>query len=284
MEENMQKAIKKWFPVLALPTVVAFLISFLIPFVMGIYLSFCKFKTVKNAKWVGFDNYLKAFANEDFINALWFTVKFTIVSVITINILAFLFAMLLTKALRGTNVFRTIFFMPNLIGGIVLGYIWLMIINGVLQYFNATITTDASYGFWGLVILMNWQLIGYMMIIYISGIQNISPDLIEAAEIDGANAAQRLFHITIPQVMPSITICLFLTLTNSFKLFDQNYALTAGAPGKSTQMLALDIYNTFYGRVGWQGVGQAKAVIFFLIVAAIALTQLFLTRRKEVEN
>ena len=284
MEENMQKAIKKWFPVLALPTVVAFLISFLIPFIMGIYLSFCKFKTVKNAKWVGFDNYLKAFANEDFINALWFTVKFTIVSVITINILAFLFAMLLTKALRGTNVFRTIFFMPNLIGGIVLGYIWLMIINGVLHYFNATITTDASYGFWGLVILMNWQLIGYMMIIYISGIQNISPDLIEAAEIDGANAAQRLFHITIPQVMPSITICLFLTLTNSFKLFDQNYARTAGAPGKSTQMLALDIYNTFYGRVGWQGVGQAKAVIFFLIVAAIALTQLFLTRRKEVEN
>ena len=280
----MQKAIKKWFPVLALPTVVAFLISFLIPFIMGIYLSFCKFKTVKNAKWVGFDNYLKAFANEDFINALWFTVKFTIVSVITINILAFLFAMLLTKALRGTNVFRTIFFMPNLIGGIVLGYIWLMIINGVFQYFNATITTDASYGFWGLVILMNWQLIGYMMIIYISGIQNISPDLIEAAQIDGANSVQRLFHITIPQVMPSITICLFLTLTNSFKLFDQNYALTAGAPGKSTQMLALDIYNTFYGRVGWQGVGQAKAVIFFLIVAAIALTQLFLTRRKEVEN
>ena len=280
----MQKAIKKWFPVLALPTVVAFLISFLIPFIMGIYLSFCKFKTVKNAKWVGFDNYLKAFANEDFINALWFTVKFTIVSVITINILAFLFAILLTKALRGTNVFRTIFFMPNLIGGIVLGYIWLMIINGVLQYFNATITTDASYGFWGLVILMNWQLIGYMMIIYISGIQNISPDLIEAAQIDGANSVQRLFHITIPQVMPSITICLFLTLTNSFKLFDQNYALTAGAPGKSTQMLALDIYNTFYGRVGWQGVGQAKAVIFFLIVAAIALTQLFLTRRKEVEN
>ena len=280
----MQKAIKKWFPVLALPTVVAFLISFLIPFIMGIYLSFCKFKTVKNANWVGFDNYLKAFANEDNINALWFTVKFTIVSVITINILAFLFAMLLTKALRGTNVFRTIFFMPNLIGRIVLGYIWLMIINGVLQYFNAAITTDASYGFWGLVILMNWQLIGYMMIFYISGIQNISPDLIEAAQIDGANSVQRLFHITIPQVMPSITICLFLTLTNSFKLFDQNYALTAGAPGKSTQMLALDIYNTFYGRVGWQGVGQAKAVKFFLIVAAIALTQLFLTRRKEVEN
>ena len=280
----MDKAIKKWFPVLALPTVVAFMISFLVPFVMGIYLSFCKFKTIKMTTWVGFDNYLKAFANEDFINALWFTVKFTIVSVITINILAFVFAMLLTKALRGTNIFRTIFFMPNLIGGIVLGYIWLMIINGFLYYFKATITTDANYGFWGLVILMNWQLIGYMMVIYISGIQNISPDLIEAAQIDGANAAQRLFHITIPQVMPSITICLFLTLTNSFKLFDQNYALTAGAPGKQTQMLALDIYNTFYGKVGWQGVGQAKAVIFFIIVAVIALTQLFLTRSKEVEN
>lgn len=280
----MDKAIKKWFPVLALPTVVAFMISFLVPFVMGIYLSFCKFKTIKMTTWVGFDNYLKAFANEDFINALWFTVKFTIVSVITINILAFVFAMLLTKALRGTNIFRTIFFMPNLIGGIVLGYIWLMIINGFLYYFKATITTDANYGFWGLVILMNWQLIGYMMVIYISGIQNISPDLIEAAQIDGANSVQRLFHITIPQVMPSITICLFLTLTNSFKLFDQNYALTAGAPGKQTQMLALDIYNTFYGKVGWQGVGQAKAVIFFIIVAVIALTQLFLTRSKEVEN
>ena len=280
----MDKAIKKWFPVLALPTVIAFMISFLVPFVMGIYLSFCKFKTIKMTTWVGFDNYLKAFANEDFINALWFTVKFTIVSVITINILAFVFAMLLTKALRGTNIFRTIFFMPNLIGGIVLGYIWLMIINGFLYYFKATITTDATYGFWGLVILMNWQLIGYMMVIYISGIQNISPDLIEAAQIDGANSVQRLFHITIPQVMPSITICLFLTLTNSFKLFDQNYALTAGAPGKQTQMLALDIYNTFYGKVGWQGVGQAKAVIFFIIVAVIALTQLFLTRSKEVEN
>ncbi len=281
----MEKAIKKWFPLFALPTLVSFAIAFLVPFIMGIYLSFCKFKTVKKTEFVGFDNYIKAFSGDkDFLNALWFTTKFTIVSVITINLIAFIFAMLLTKAIKGTNFFRTIFFMPNLIGGIVLGYIWSMIINGVLYYFNATITTDANYGFWGLVILMNWQLIGYMMIIYISGIQNISPDLIEAAEIDGANAWQRLIHVTLPQIMPSITICLFLTLTNSFKLFDQNYALTAGAPGNKTQMLALDIYNTFYGRVGWQGVGQAKAVVFFIIVAAIALTQLYLTRSKEVEN
>lgn len=280
----MQKAIKKWFPVFALPTVLAFLVAFIIPFIMGIYLSFTKFTTVTNAKWVGIDNYIKAFSNPDFLNALWFTVKFTVISIITINVLAFLLALLLTKAIKGTNLFRTTFFMPNLIGGIVLGYIWLMIINGILYYSNATITTDPAYGFWGLVILMNWQLVGYMMIIYIAGIQNISPDLLEAADIDGANSFQKLFKITIPQVMPSITICTFLTLTNSFKLYDQNLALTAGAPGKKTQMLALDIVNTFYGRPGWQGVGQAKAVIFFVIVAAIALTQLYLTRRKEVES
>ncbi len=280
----MQKAIKKWFPVFALPTVLAFLAAFIIPFIMGIYLSFTKFTTVTNAKWVGIDNYIKAFSTPDFVNALWFTVKFTVISIITINVLAFLLALLLTKAIKGTNLFRTTFFMPNLIGGIVLGYIWLMIINGILYYSNATITTDPAYGFWGLVILMNWQLVGYMMIIYIAGIQNISPDLLEAADIDGANSFQKLFKITIPQVMPSITICTFLTLTNSFKLYDQNLALTAGAPGKKTQMLALDIVNTFYGRPGWQGVGQAKAIIFFVIVAAIALTQLYLTRRKEVES
>ena len=280
----MQKSIKRWFPVFILPTVIAFIISFLAPFAMGIYLSFTKFTTITDAKFVGFSNYIKAFSDSGFVDALWFTVKFTIVSVITIKVIAFLLAMLLTKGLKGTNGFRTIFFMPNLIGGIVLGYIWLMIINGVLSFAGLSITYDASYGFWGLVILMNWQLIGYMMIIYIAGIQNVSPDLLEAADIDGATSFQKLIKITIPQVMPSVTICTFLTLTNSFKLFDQNLALTAGAPGRQTQMLALDIYNTFYGRVGYQGVGQAKAVVFFIIVAAIALTQLYLTKRKEVES
>lgn len=280
----MQKAIKRWFPVFVLPTLIAFIISFIAPFIMGIYLSFTKFKTVSDAKWVGLSNYIKAFNDPDFVNALWFTVKFTVVSVITINVIAFLLAMLLTRGLKGTNLFRTTFFMPNLIGGIVLGYIWLMIINGVLSYFDVSITYDASYGFWGLVILMNWQLIGYMMIIYVAGIQNVSPDLLEAADIDGANSFQKLIKITIPQVMPSVTICTFLTLTNSFKLFDQNLALTAGAPGKETEMLALNICNTFYGRVGYQGVGQAKAVVFFVIVAIIALAQLYFTRSKEVES
>ena len=280
----MQKTYKKYFCIFVLPTLIAFTLFFVIPFVLGIGLSFCKFTTVTNARWVGLENYLKAFSNKDFLNALWFTVKFTIVSVISINVIAFIFAYALTRGIKGTNLFRTTFFMPNLIGGIVLGYIWQLMINGVLARFGVTITTDAKYGFWGLIILMNWQLIGYMMIIYIAGIQNIPTELVEAAKIDGATKLQALFKVTIPMVMSSVTICLFLTLTNSFKLFDQNLALTAGAPSKKTAMLALDIYTTFYNRNGWEGVGQAKAVIFFVIVGILALTQLYFTRNKEVES
>lgn len=280
----MQKSIKKYFPVFALPTLVAFFIAFFLPFLIGVYLSFCEFTTVTDAQMVGISNYVKAFADEEFLNALVFTVKFTLVSIVTINVFAFLLALALTKGFRGTNIFRTVFFMPNLIGGIVLGYIWQLIINGVLAKFGVTLSMDAKYGFWGMVILMNWQLIGYMMIIYVAGIQNIPTDLIEAAKIDGANKVQTLFKITIPLVMQSFTICLFFVLTNSFKLFDQNLSLTAGAPGRKTSMLALDIYNTFYGRNGWEGVAQAKAVIFFLIVAVIAFAQLRLTRSKEVEG
>lgn len=277
-------ALKKWFPVFVLPTLAAFTIVFAVPFILGLGLSFTEFTTVLDAKWVAFANYVKAFSNKDFLNALWFTVKFTVVSVITINVISFGLAALLTKGFKGTNIFRTVFFMPNLIGGIVLGYIWQLIINGILQNIGVTITYDAKYGFWGLVFMMNWQLIGYMMIIYIAGIQNIPSDLQDASKVDGANRRQTLRHVTLPLVMPSITICLFLTITNSFKLFDQNLALTAGAPSKQTAMLALDIYNTFYGKIGWEGVGQAKAVIFFIIVAAISFAQLIYTRNKEVEQ
>lgn len=280
----MHRTLKKYFPIFVLPTLIAFTIAFLIPFIMGLYLSFTKFTTISHSRWVGFSNYIKAFSNQDFVNAFFFTSKFTIVSVITINVLAFILAMILTRGLRGTNMFRTVFFMPNLIGGIVLGYIWQLIINGVLANFGYDITYDAKFGFWGMVILMNWQLIGYMMILYIAGIQNIPTDLIEAARIDGAKGHQILRKITLPLIMPSITICLFLTLTNSFKLYDQNLALTAGKPGRETAMIALDISNTFYNRNGWEGVGQAKAVLFFLMVAVIALTQLLITRRKEVEH
>ncbi|MDD3424239.1 sugar ABC transporter permease [Sphaerochaeta sp.] len=279
----MQKSIQKYFALFALPGLICFAIAFLIPMVMGVVLSFFKFSTVTDGTFIGIDNYKRIFINNDFTSALWFTVKFTVVSVITINLGAFTLAMLLTRGIKGTNAFRTIFFMPNLIGGIVLGWIWQVIINGVLLPRGVTIVSDPKYGFWGLVVLMNWQNIGYMMVIYIAGIQNISHDLIEAAQIDGANKVTMLRSVILPSIMPSITICSFLTLTNGFKLFDQNLALTAGDPGKQTEMLALNIFNTFYGRSGFEGVGQAKAVIFTIIVAFIALTQLRLTRSKEVE-
>ena len=279
----MRKNLKRYFAVFVLPTFIAFLVAFLIPFVMGVYLSFTEFTTVTNAKWVGFENYIEVFrANRDFLNALWFTVKFTLVSVISVNVFAFALALLLTREIKGRNFFRTIFFMPNLIGGIVLGYIWQLIINGALRGLGVDITYSATYGFWGLIILTNWQLIGYMMIIYIAGMQNIPAEMHEVASIDGAGYWQALRHITIPLVRPAIAICTFLTLTNSFKMFDQNYALTGGAPGKATSMLALDIFNTFYGSVGSEGVGQAKAVMFFVMVALIAAVQLKITSDKEV--
>ena len=282
-ESDMQKSIQKYFMLFALPGLICFAIAFLIPMVMGVVLSFFKFTTVTDGTFIGIENYKRIFINNDFTSALWFTVKFTVVSVITINLGAFTLAMLLTRGIKGTNAFRTIFFMPNLIGGIVLGWIWQVIINGVLLPRGVTIVSDPKYGFWGLVVLMNWQNIGYMMVIYIAGIQNISHDLIEAAQIDGANKVTMLRSVILPSIMPSITICSFLTLTNGFKLFDQNLALTAGDPGKQTEMLALNIFNTFYGRSGFEGVGQAKAVLFTILVAFIALTQLRLTRSKEVE-
>ena len=279
------KMMKKYFPVFVLPTLLAFTIGFIVPFIMGVYLSFCKFTTVTDAKFVGLQNYVKIFTEDGtFGHALWYTTAFTVVSVVLINVIGFAVALLLTKKIKGTNIFRTVFFMPNLIGGIILGYVWQLLLNGLLLQINKTLTYSSVYGFWGLVILMCWQQIGYMMIIYIAGIQNIPGELIEAEQIDGANKGQLLKHVIIPMVMPSITICTFLTLTNSFKLFDQNLALTNGEPSNMSEMLALNIYNTFYGRTGWEGVGQAKAVIFFILVGAIAMIQNRLTRSKEVQQ
>ena len=281
----MEKALKKYFVIFTVPTLIAFAFAFIIPFIQGLYLSVCEFTTVGNAKWVGFENYKLAFTEgQGFTRALGFTAAFTVISVITINIFAFAIALMLTRKIKGTNLFRTVFFMPNLIGGIVLGYTWQQMINAILYQFETTIVSDAKYGFWGLIILMNWQMVGYMMIIYIAGLQNIPTDLIEAAKIDGATSWQTLIKVKIPMVMSSITICMFLTLSNSFKLFDQNKALTNGAPRNKTQMLALNIYDTFYGKTGYEGVGQAKAVVFFIIVAVIALAQLSFTRSKEVEQ
>ena len=281
----MQKTLKKYGAIFTGPTLIAFFIAFVIPFAMGLYLSFCEFTTVTNAKWVGIENYVKAFSSrQGFIDAFIFTAGFTVVSIVTINLLAFTIALWLTRKLKGTNFFRTVFFMPNLIGGIVLGYTWQSMINAVLTKYGTTLVANAKFGFIGLVILMNWQMIGYMMIIYIAGLQNVPPELIEAAKIDGATSWQTLIKVKVPMVMSSITICMFLTLSNCFKLFDQNLALTNGAPMHKTEMLALNIFNTFYGKSSYEGVGQAKAVVFFIIVAVIALGQLRATRSKEVEQ
>ncbi|MBR3988812.1 MAG: sugar ABC transporter permease [Clostridia bacterium] len=281
-----------WF--FLLPMVAAFCIGFVWPFLHGMFLSFCKFKTTSNWQWVGFSNYVKAFADESFRYSFGFTALFAVVSVILINVLAFVVAYALTQGIKGTNIFRTVFFMPNLIGGIVLGYIWSMIFDGILGAYGTSILLNKTWGFWGLIILMCWQQVGYMMIIYVAGLQAVPEDMIEAAKIDGATSWQTLTRITIPNVMPSITICTFLSLTNGFKLFDQNLALTGGLPyiinpdGSSvhtTEMLALNIYNTFYGQASTsRGVAQAKAVMFFILVACIGLIQLKSTRDKEVQQ
>ena len=276
------KAIRKWWALFALPTFAAFIIGFVVPFIMGVYLSFTRFHAVTDSKFIGVRNYVKAFKDPHFLHSLMFTVAFTVVTTILINVIAFAIAYMLTKKFSGSNVFRTVFFMPNLIGGIVLGYVWQLVLNGILAYFGRSITYSAVYGFWGLVLLICWQQIGYMMIIYIAGLQALPGDVIEAAAVDGATPMQTLFKITIPLMMPSITVCTFLTVTNGFKLFDQNLALTNGMPSRKSEMLALNIFNTFYGRTNGEGVGQAKAVVFFVIVAVIALIQNMLTRSKEV--
>ena len=280
----MEKAIKRYFPIFLLPTLIAFTIGFIVPFIMGIWLSFCEFTTVTDATFVGLSNYIKAFQDPVFLHSFWYTALFAVVSLVVINVIAFAIALALTQKLRGTNIFRTVFFMPNLIGGIVLGYIWQLIFNGLLAPFATALNLNEWYGFWGLIILVAWQQIGYMMIIYIAGLQSIPGDVMEAAAIDGASGPQRLFKVTIPMMMLSITICTFLSVVNGFKLFDQNLSRTAGEPSKMSEMLALNIYNTFYGRTGWEGVGQAKAVVFFILVVAIGLIQLKATRSKEVQQ
>ena len=282
----MEKSMRKYWPIFVLPTMLAFLIGFLIPFIMGIYLSFCNFTTVTDAQFVGLANYIRVFTDpsSNFLHSLWLTSLFTVVNVILINVFGFVLALLLVRGFRGTNLFRTVFFMPNLIGGIVLGWIWNLLLTGILDKFGRTLVYSEAYGFWGLTVLMLWQQAGYMMIIYIAGLQSIPDDLIEAASIDGATPLQTLFKIKIPMVMPSITICTFLTLTNSFKLFDQNLALLSAESSGKLKLLALDIYETFYGRNGWEGAGQAKAVVFTIIVAMIAIVQMRLTNRKEVQQ
>ena len=288
----VQRPIKKWAPVFILPTFAAFCIGFVWPFLQGIYLSFCNFNTPKDATWKGIENYTKVFSDAGFLNAFKNTAAFAVVSIVLINVVAFAIAYALTQKIRGANLFRTVFFMPNLIGGVVLGYIWSMIFDGILKNYGTYLTANGKYGFWGLVILVAWQQIGYMMIIYIAGLQAVPEDMLEAAKIDGASNSQTLFKVIIPNVMPSITTCTFLTLTNSFKMFDQNLALTGGMPSviqdgakvNITELLALNIYSTYNINKNWHGVAQAKAVIFFLLVAVLAIAQQAATRSKEVQQ
>ena len=280
------RTMKRYAPIFLLPTMVAFMIGFIAPFILGVYLSFCEFTTVTDAKFVGLKNYIRFWndPSDVFLHSLGFTVLFTIVTVVLINVVGFAVALALTKKIKGTNLFRTVFFMPNLIGGLVLGYVWQLLLNGILAQFQRNLKYSEVYGFIGLVILMCWQQIGYMMIIYIAGVQNISGEMLEAAQVDGANWRQRLFSIIIPSVRPSIIICTFLTLTNGFKLFDQNLALTGGEPSHGTEMVALNIYNTFYGSSAvYRGVGQAKAVIFAIILAIIGFVQMKVQSEKGVK-
>ena len=287
-----RRPIQRWAPLFLLPTFAAFCIGFIWPFVQGIYLSFCSFNTPRDATWVGFTNYVKAFKDAGFVHAFWNTAGFAVVSIILINVCAFLIAFALTQKMRGANLYRTVFFMPNLIGGVVLGYIWSMIFDGILKQYNTYLTANSTYGFWGLVILVAWQQIGYMMIIYIAGLQSVPEDMLEAAKIDGATGAQTLVRVIIPNVMPSITICTFLTLTNSFKMFDQNMALTGGLPSvmangakiNTTELMALNIYSTYNINAKWHGPAQAKAVVFFILVAVLALAQQAATSSKEVQQ
>lgn len=282
---------KKWFPIFVGPILLAFIVVVIIPMIVGIYFSFTDWNGISNTpNWLGIDNYVQAFSDEGFKDAFIFTALFAIVSVFTINIMGFSLALLVTKKMKISNILRSVFFMPNLIGGIILGFVWQFIftkgfgsIGSILgvEFLDGWLSTTET-GFWGLVILMSWQMSGYMMIIYIAAIQGIPDSLIEASQIDGANSFQKLRHIILPLVAPAFTVGIFLSLSNAFKLFDQNLALTGGGPANSTQMLALNIYKTAF-TLNDLGLAQAKAVMFLIVVAVITVTQLYFSKKKEVE-
>ena len=277
----MQRTLRKFFPLFVLPTLIAFVIVFLIPFLMGIYLSFTEFTTVTDSQWVGLKNYITAFtANKEFVNALWFTVKFAVVSVISINVIGFAMASLLTRGIRGTNLFRTVLFMPNLIGGIVLGWIWQMIFNGILYHYEMTLTFNASFGFWGLVILMNWQMIGYMMIIYIAGIQSIPTELYDAAAVDGANGWQVLTRIKLPLISPTIVTCIILCVASAMKTFELPWTMTSGGPAGASTTMVLKIYNTAFN-ANRTGYATAHSTILFVLIASISFVLNIIMRRRE---
>ena len=269
------------------PLLFTFVVTVIIPLCLGVFYSFTDWNGIKMTGFIGFANYKAMFSEPSFLWSLIITILFVVLNMVLVNVVAFMLALLCTSKIKGLSFFRASYFLPNLIGGIVLGYIWQTLLNGLLsKWGQPLLSLSARNGFIGMLILLMWQQIGYMMIIYIAGLNNVSPDLVEAAQIDGATSRQILFKIKLPMIMPSVTICTFLTLTNGFKMFDQNLSLTGGDPGKQSQLLALNIYDTFYARSGpqWKGIGQAKAVVFFILVVAIALIQLKATSSKEVQQ
>ncbi|WP_413379872.1 carbohydrate ABC transporter permease [Alkalihalobacillus sp. 1P02AB] len=272
------------------PTLLALSIVVVIPLLFGLYYSFTNWNGLSVSQFVGFDNYVRVFQDERFMNSIWFTVKFAVVTVILLNVLGLGLALLVTRGLKASNTLRTVFFMPNLIGGLILGFVWQFIFVSVFDDIGKLLGVESlqgwlsttGTGFWGLVILTCWQMAGYIMIIYIAYLESVPHDVIEAAKIDGANSFQRFKNVIFPLVAPAFTISMFLTLSNSFKIYDQNLSLTDGGPYNSTQMVAMDIVKTAYN-YNEMALGQAKAVIFFIIVAAIALTQVYYNKKREVD-
>ncbi|OMP68200.1 carbohydrate ABC transporter permease [Domibacillus epiphyticus] len=272
------------------PAMIGLGLVVLIPLLYGFYYSFTDWDGVNQTEFIGMRNYINILSDQDFLYSLWFTFKFSIVSVIVINVMGLGLAMLVTSYIKSKNILRTIFFMPNLIGGLILGFIWQFVFTKVFDAVGRMTgigwlqgwLSDTQTGFWGMVILMSWQMAGYIMIIYIAYLENVPKDLLEAAEIDGANAIQRFRNITFPLVAPAFTVSLFLTLSNAFKIYDQNLSLTNGGPFNSTTMVSMDIVDTAF-KMNQMASAQAKAVIFFMIVAIISLTQVYINKKREVE-
>ncbi|MGX7350878.1 hypothetical protein RU97_GL000409 [Enterococcus canis] len=281
---------KTWFYLFSAPVVIALILVVIVPFIYGIYYSFTNWDAVAQGDFVGLANYQRLFSDEGFWNAIWFTTKFAVISIILINVIGLSLAMLVTSKFKGANILRTIFFMPNLIGGLILGFIWQFIFINAFSAIGDMIGNPAlktwlsttETGFWAMVIVMCWQMSGYIMVIYISYLQGVDESLLEAADLDGATAWQKFWNVKFPLIMPGFTVSLFMTLSNCFKLYDQNLSLTNGGPYNSTQMVAMNIYNTAFLE-NKMGYAQAKAVVFFIFVAIISLTQVYLTKRKEVE-
>lgn len=275
------------------PAIIFFILIIGIPFLLGLYYSFTNWNGVSGeVAWVGFENYKQIFMNDTvFRDSFWFTTRFTILGVVLTNVLGFFLAYFLTKPLKSRNFLRTVFFMPNVIGGLLLGFIWQFIfIKGFaaigdatgISFFNLPWLGTESTAFWAIVIVFVWQTAGYLMVIYISSLNNVPKDILEAAEIDGANRLQVLRSIIIPLIMPAATVCLFLAISWSFKMFDLNLSLTKGGPFGSTESVAMNIYNEAFSKNRY-GLGTAKAIIFFVIVAVITTLQVKFTKSKEVE-